>query len=87
MRFQRRLGLKIAVIQKDTESNKLIRKRWLYSGIWFPPNLVSKKKIVAHSSQYDSGHLKDQTSIPVEPENFQVLFQLLRLFIQLHRSC
>ena len=88
MRSQRGLGLKIVLIQKDTESNKLIRKRWLYNGIWFSPNRVGKKKkVFAHSSQYDSGHLKDQTSIPVKPDIFQVLFQPLRLFIQLHGSC
>ena len=51
------------------------------------PQTALVKKIFIHSSQYDSGHLKDQTSILVEPENFQVLFQPLRLFIQLHRSC
>ena len=44
MRSQRGLGLKIVLIQKDTESNKLIRKRWLYNGIWFSPNRVGKKK-------------------------------------------
>ena len=51
------------------------------------PQTALVKKIFIHSSQCDSCHLKDQTSIPVEPENFQVLFQPLRLFIQLHRSC
>ena len=45
-------------------------------GFDFPQTALVKKKVFAHSSQYDSGHLKDQTWIPVKPENFQVLFVL-----------
>ena len=51
------------------------------------PQTALVKKIFIHSSQYDSCHLKDQTSIPVKPDIFQFLFQPLRLFIQLHGSC
>ena len=52
----------------------LIRKKWLQWDLIFTKPCW-EKKIFTHSSQYDSGYLKDQTSIPVEPENFQVLFQ------------
>ena len=41
------------------------------------PQTALVKKIFIHSSQYDSCHLKDQTSIPVKPDIFQVLFQPL----------